>query len=145
MKEQVKYKATIKGDRIVSERTKADVTREARATWPEGTPLQVTIQEWHEDKTNPQLRYYHGAIVPTLLIVFLELGYRVTPNQASEAYQQYVSTTNKEMLETPRGPKELRVRLSEMSKDQMRAFIDEAIEWCAEKGWVVETPEEHYA
>ena len=143
MRETVKYKATIKGDRIVSERTKADITREARATWPEGTPLQVVIQEWHEDKTNPQLRYYHGAVVPALCFVFLELGYRVTPGQASEAYQQYVSTTNKEMIETPRGPKELRVRLSAMSKEQMIAFIDEAVEWCAEKGWAIEDPQDY--
>ena len=138
MKPRIRYLAKLTKDRITANRPPSDVLRESLATWPEGTDLSVTIQERQHDKTNPQLGFYHAGIVPALWLIFSEMGYRLTESQASEAYQQHVCTANKETFEKPGGLTEIRVRLSAMTKEQMMIFIDEALQFCAENGQVVD-------
>lgn len=143
MKPSVTYTALLSEDAIKARRGKQDILREVRATWPVGTELRVTIAENVGDKTNPQLRYYHGAIVPALWFIMSQYGYRLTEDEASECYQQYVSKTNKKSIQAPVGKRVLRVRLSAMTKDQMSEFIDEAVQWCAEHGQDVPSPQEY--
>lgn len=143
MKPKIEYRAKLTRQGFNASRARADVLRECLATWPEDTDLRVTIQQWAEDKTNPQLAYAHAAISPAVWLILQESGYRCTEEQAWEYYQQDIATTNKEIFQGPFGRKTIRIRLSKMDKERMSEFIDEAIQFCAENGQVVEPPEKH--
>jgi hypothetical protein len=142
MQPRVTYRATLTAQGFKASRPKGEIVQECRAKWAEGTELRVTIEEYHEDKTNPQLAYAHAAIMPEVWAILRNAGYRCTELQAWEYYQSDIARENKEVFQAPLGPKQVRVRLSAMDKEQMGRFIDEAIQFCADNGHVVPEPDE---
>lgn len=105
------------------------------ATFGDG-PLVMTITEPQPEKTNSQLRLYHGPIMDLALLYIKDCGYNVGKREARALIEEINPHLAAEVLrENDTIPTSIRLGLSELSKDEMILAIDWTIQYLAENGF----------
>jgi len=131
----------IEGGKLVLNNKAAFTDRVAR-TFKEGIKGVMTLEELQPSKSSWQLRYYHGPVIDMVLKYMVDSGYDVNKTQA-RAYIEDCNPHLKQDIQHNNGEAaDVRVSLSDCTKEQMSAVIDWTVRLLAEADYVVESPEE---
>lgn len=139
--QRLEFGWTIKDGKLVLNNRDAFTERVAR-TFKEGAKGLMRIEELQPSKSPWQLRYYHGPVIDMVLKYMLDSGYDVTKTQA-RGYVEALNPYLRQPVQHSSGEvTEVRVSLSDCSKEQMAQVIDWTIRLLAEADYIVESAEE---
>lgn len=91
--------------------------------------LSVSYEKPFKDKTKKQLGYFWGALVNSIVEFYREQGSEYTPDEVKENFYQAISP-RKTVMQFNGKAYEVPKRISEMSLEEMSAFIDRSLWLC---------------
>lgn len=109
-----------------------------------GFIVKVTCKKANDDKTNQQLAYYWGVILPTILKQLYADGYTKADYTIYRLHTELKTMFfyDENILEK----KEISIRvpksLAEASKDSVKEYIDNIIIWASSNGIIIPEPKE---
>ena len=103
-----------------------------------------TVEEFKDSKTLEQLRYYHGPLMDGVVQVLLGSGYQLSKPQARAYFEEHVQPMNKDEFLMGFHQQTVNISTRDLTKERMRNCIDFTIQWCAENGVQILSPEEYY-
>jgi hypothetical protein len=109
-----------------------------------GDKVMLTVEEFKESKTLQQLRYWHGPVMDGVLQVFTDAGHQLNKPQARAYFEGQVLPFNKDEILIGFHSQQITINLRDLTKERMAQCIDFAIQWCAENGVQILSPEEYY-
>lgn len=109
-----------------------------------GEKVMLTVEEFKDSKTLQQLRYYHGPLMDGILQVFTDSGYALSKPQARAYFEEQVQPMNKDEFLMGFHQQTINISTRDLTNPRMSQCIDFAIQWCAENGVQVLSPEEYY-
>jgi|GEM_PF-5945002 len=139
--QKVEFGWIMEGGKLVLNNRQAFTERVAR-TFKDGARGVMVLEELQPSKSSWQLRYYHGPVMDMVLKYMLDAGYEVTKTQA-RGYVEALNPYLKQAIQHNSGEvAEVRISLSDCSREQMSEVIDWTIRLLAEADYIVESAEE---
>ena len=137
------YTAQVKDRKLVFADRNA-IGEYVAANFQDGEYVLFTIQKFKDTKTDRQHRYWFGPILDGVHQVFKDAGYHMTKGQARQYFESEVLPYNKTYMKIGLKEEQIMTPFRDLNKEDMTLCIDFAIQWCAENGVQVLTPEEYY-
>ena len=139
--QRLEFGFTIQGGKLVMNNKDAFIERVPR-TFKEGTKGIMRLEEAEACKSNWQLRYYHGPVMDMALKYLTECGYDLNKVQARAMYEENNPHLVDAIQHNDGGVMNVRIGLSDCSKERMIRVIDWTIHELATECYVVESAEE---
>jgi hypothetical protein len=147
MKPTLKYYGYVEGGKMMLRRREAIAT-EVSSVY-EGDDIEVSIKKHRSHRSNPQNRYYWGAVIPALVSAFIEIGHALQIGNAEHhelvhdlMKQKFISNgieltdANGEVMQAPPSTRRL-------DKGEFSEYIENIRDWAADAmGVFIPAPDE---